>query len=97
MSGLVNAPYAEVSELLEISSVQDRVYRGFCRTESLFEYVRQEYLNHESEIMSVFDSKEVADMNPKELDRAKKFIGEFFTILKNDESFKEEILSNCRN
>ena len=97
MSGLVNAPYAEVNELLEISSVQDRVYRGFCRTESLFEYVRQEYLNHESEIMSVFDSKEVADMNPKELDRAKKFIGEFFTILKNDESFKEEILSNCRN
>jgi len=96
MSGLVNPPYAQVSETLDISSVQERVYRGFCRSESLFEYVRQKYLDQEAEIMNVFDSKEVAEMNPKELERARKFIGEFFTILKNDKSFNENILSKCR-
>jgi hypothetical protein len=96
MSGLVNAPYAQVSELLEISSVQQRIYRGFCRTEGLFDYVRKEYLNHEAEMMKVFDAKEIADMNPKDLAGAKKYIGEFFTILKNDKSYKENILSKCR-
>jgi hypothetical protein len=96
MSGLVNAPYAQVSELLDVSSVQQRIYRGFCRTEALFEYVRKEYLNHEDEMMAVFNAKEVADMNPKDLAGAKKYIGEFFTILKNDKSYKENILSKCR-
>ena len=96
MSGLVNAPYSQVREILEISSVQERIYRGFCRAESLFEYVRNKYLNHETEIMNVFNSEEVADMNPKDLDKAKKYIGEFFTILKNDKSFNDKILSKCR-
>jgi hypothetical protein len=96
MSGLVNAPYAQVSELLEISSVKERVYRGFCRTDAVFEYVRKEYINHEAQIMNAFNTKELSDLNPKELAGAKKYIEEFFTTLKNDKSYKDNILSKCR-
>jgi hypothetical protein len=53
MAGLVNAPYATVSEALTISSVQERLYRGFCRNESLMQYARSEYLRLEPAIMKV--------------------------------------------
>jgi hypothetical protein len=96
MSGLVNAPYAQVAEMLEISSVTERVYRGFCRTDALFEYVRQHYLKNEAEILKVFSAPEVADMNPKDLAGAKKYIEEFFATLKNDKSYRDNILGKCR-
>lgn len=96
MSGLVNAPYSQVSELLEISSVKERVYRGFCRNDALFEYVRQDFLKREAAVMKAFSLPEIADLNPKELAGSKKYIEEFFGILKNDKSFKENILSKCR-
>lgn len=95
MAGLVNAPYAQVSELTGAESVRDRVYRGFCRTEGLFQHVRAEFIAKEANIMNALNAKEV-DMNPKELEGARKYLGEFFNILKNDKSFKENILSKCR-
>lgn len=95
MSGLVNAPYAQVSELLAISSVRERVYRGFCRSDQLFDYVRKEFLKKESEIMGVID-KNAPLMNPKDIQGIKKYIGEFFTTLKNDKSYNDQILSKCR-
>jgi hypothetical protein len=96
MTGLVNPPYAEVNEMLNISNIQERVYRGFCRSEDLFQAVRQKYIDREAEIMAVFESEVFAAMNPKELLRAKAYIEEFFEILHQDERFNEQILTKCR-
>ncbi len=95
MSGLVSAPYAQVSEQLPISSVRERLYRGFCRPEPIFQYVRQLYLDKEGEIMSQITSLQ-SELNPKETPGIQKYLGEFFTILKNDKSFKDNIYSKCR-
>lgn len=95
MSGIVNAPYATVSEQLAISSVRERVYRGFCRNDALFEYVRSLYLKRESEIMKAINSVG-ADINPKDVAGIQKYLGEFFSTLKNDKNFKDNILSKCR-
>ncbi len=95
MSGMVNAPYAQVSELTGAVSVRERVYRGFCRPEPLLQFVRQEYLAKESAILNTLNAKEV-DLNPKELEGAKKYLGEFFSILKSDKNFQEHIVSKCR-
>jgi hypothetical protein len=40
MAGIVNAPYATVHDFMAISSVRERLYRGFCREETMIEYVR---------------------------------------------------------
>lgn len=95
MSGLVSAPYATVSEQLQISSVRERVYRGFCRPEPLFEYVRQEFIKLEPKIMKAASSVE-SQMNPKDVAGIQKYLGEFFNTLKSDKSFKDDILSKCR-
>ncbi len=95
MAGLVDAPYATVSEMLEITSVRDRMYRGFCRDESIVRYVQAEFIRLEPKIMEVVNSFE-KDINPKELAVIKKYLEDFYGILKNDKAFKQNILMKCR-
>ena len=49
MSGLVDASYAVVSqvqgEVLDITSVRQRLYRGVMRDPNIYEEVRQHYLS----------------------------------------------------
>jgi len=95
MSGLVNANYAVTSELLKISNVRQRMYRGFCRTPEVFEQVRAEFIEKEAQIMKSVDDLS-SELNPKEIADIKLFLGEFFTILKSDKLFNAQILSQCR-
>jgi len=95
MTGLVNAPYATVHETLTISNVQERLYRGFCRSESLMQYVRSEYLRLEPEIMKVISDHQ-ALYNEKDYKGIEKFVGEFFETLKSDKKFKDAVLLKCR-
>jgi hypothetical protein len=95
MAGLVNAPYATVNETLSISNVQERLYRGFCRSEATVQYVRSEYLRHENDLMKVisdhqsyFSEKDYAGIN--------KFVKDFFTMMKDDKKFKDAIITGCR-
>ena len=95
MSGFVNAPYAKGTPELGTTDSQTRVYRGFCRKEPLVQFVRREYIALEpkmneiiSQYQSYFDEKEFASI--------KKYSDEFFTILKSDEKFKQNIIQKCR-
>lgn len=95
MSGLVNAPYGQVSELVGTSNVRERAYRGFCRNPKLFEYARSEYLKLESVLMDVvagFDG----NLHSRDIADTKRFLGEFFNTLKNEKNFRENILQKCR-
>ena len=95
MSGLVNAPYAVAAEELGISSVRDRLYRGFCRKEPVTQLVRKQFIASETKIIGVVDRYE-KDLSPKDFADMKKFLGEFFNILKDDNRFTRMILEGCR-
>jgi len=95
MSGLVNAPYANPSELTGQNTVRDRVYRGFCRNERVVNYVRQRYLEKEDEVMAVINSH-AAYFSEKQLADIRAFVGEFFTTLKNERLFKDAFIDRCR-
>lgn len=99
MSGVVDAPYAVVSEVngqqLPITDVRDRFYRGHCRSAATTDFVRKEYLAKEEQLLAVPDmvKGELAD---KEIDDIKDYLKEFFEILKDDRSFQMDILDRCR-
>jgi hypothetical protein len=95
MTGVVNAPYATVDPQWKIERVTERAYKGFCRDEKIAEYVRQEYIAREQEIYQVID-RHVDLLNAKEAESLKKYIGEFFGILKSDYSYSEQITFKCR-
>lgn len=95
MTGLVDAPYATVNDALSISSVKERLYRGYCRNESLVQYVRSEYLKNESDIVTLIKDHQ-SYLTPIDFNGINKFIGEFFDVLKNDRKFTDAILLQCR-
>lgn len=95
MAGLVDAPYAKVSELLPISSVSERLYRGFCRNEELFQFIRDEYLSIEDQFWEILKELE-PEIHPNEMGPLREFLASFFAILKNDLRFNENIVLKCR-
>jgi hypothetical protein len=95
MAGFVSAPYASVSEQLPISSVRERLFRGFCRPESVFQAIRKEYIAKEGAIKESLKRSET-DFDPREFSAMMKYMDEFFATMKNDKTFKAEIISKCR-
>lgn len=95
MTGIVNAPYATFDPKWEIERVTQRVYKGYCRNENVAQYVRQDYLKREEVIYQIIDSHGNL-FNPKETEGLKKYVGEFFRVLKNDYDYSEKITAKCR-
>ena len=96
MSGFVDPPYGQPNTQLELTSLKERLYRGFCRTnEGPLQSVRKYYLAKEPDIMQVLAQYE-KDFSPREYNEMKKYTAEFFAILKSDSDFKEKIIDGCR-
>lgn len=101
MSGLVSPIYAvfsgEEDENLGLSSVEERLYRGFKRNPSIIKQVRNEFLTNESRIIEIVDSFEPDFDNQKEFSKARKYIIDFFKVMQNDILFKKEIINKLRS
>ena len=100
MSGLVDTHYSVVSvindEQLPISSVRERLYRGFKRDPKVIQQVRKEFIDNKIELLKIVDSLEPFFDNPKEFSICKKFISDFFEVMANDTKFKKEITDKLR-
>jgi len=100
MSGLVNTSYATVSEsnneALPITSVTDRLYRGFKRDPAVIAQVRKEYLDKKVEVMKVIDDLQVYFVNPKQFEEAKNYVLSFYKILEDDNLYAKEITKKLR-
>ena len=95
LSGFVNPPYAVVDPSLGIETVTDRLYRGFCRSPQVMQFVRQEFISKESAIMAAIDNN-ASMFDPKQIESMKKYTKEFFVIFKDDNRFKQNITDKCR-
>lgn len=100
MSGLCNTSYSVVSQIegtaLPLNSVTDRLYRGFKRTGTTMESIRNEFLQNQSEMIDIVERHKIYFENMNEYEECKKFLLEFFTIMGNPAKFKSEILANAR-
>ncbi|WP_296702399.1 hypothetical protein [Algoriphagus sp.] len=95
MTGLVNPPYSQVSNLVDIEHVTDRLYRGYCREESLMQAIRQEFIALEPEIWEIAGSHE-AMIGKSDYKVFNSYLDDFFKILKDDRVFESKILMECR-
>ncbi len=101
MSGLVDASYAVVSNIqnitLDITDVKERVYKGYKRDELVFHQVRKEFLDNKPKMFEAIDNLEQYFQDNNQYIRAKRFISDFFEILEDDNSFKRKILDKARD
>ena len=100
MAGFVNCSYAVVSQIgeekLPLSSVRQRLYRGFKRNPDLFEQVRQEYLSKQVEIMAQVDACKSEFEHENEFKVARDYIADFFKVISDDKKFQSQILKKAR-
>lgn len=96
MTGLVNPPYAQVSDQIEIEKVTERLYRGYCRDPRLLEAVRQEFLVAEPRILKHIDLL-IGTVEDRDIKFVRGFLDDFFKVLKDDRQFKAEVLDACRS
>ncbi len=96
MTGWVNPSYATVNSSLGISSVQDRVYRGFKRDQEYFDQVREQFIEKKSQLMQIVSSFENEFSNPKEYENMFEFMEAFYEVLESDSNFEKAIVSKAR-
>lgn len=100
MCGLVNANYAVVSQIqgetLNLTSVTQRLFRGFKRDPALFEQVRQQYRGQRGEMMNRVEALKGSFRNEKQYEEARSYVVSFFTVLDDDNKYRSEILNKAR-
>ncbi len=100
MSGLVNAEYAMVSNIQNLSGnitgVTDRIYKGYKRDEVLMQKVRQDFLNHKTEMLKAVDDLREYFQDTTQFEKAKEFVIDFFEILESDKKFQKNIVGRVR-
>lgn len=95
MTGIVNPPYSQVSNLVDIEHVTERLYRGYCREESLMQAIRQEFLNLEQDIWEKVAEHE-GMLDKIDYKNFSSYLKDFFIIIQEDRIFESKILMACR-
>ena len=85
----------EHNPALQIKSVRERLYRGYCREENVAQFVRKNFFEATPAVFEVLNRYE-GNFDAKEFTKMKKYIQDFFDILNDDKLFRNKILAGCR-
>jgi hypothetical protein len=91
--GIVNTKYAAPAEELNISSVTERVFRGFCRTQEEFEMTFDKFRSSKEQIYNLY--RNLQDLDEDSKNWSFKYLDQFFEIMDSPIKVKKEILDTC--
>jgi hypothetical protein len=101
MSGLVNAPYATVSNAQTLKKpiyeVTDRGYKGYSRDPALLQQVRGEFLAARQEMMHELELLKPLFKDQRQYEEAASYLESFFDILEDDFKFERDIIQQMRD
>lgn len=93
-AGIVDAPYAKPAVELELGSVRDRRYRGYClENVQQFEPVIAHFNALKDKIYQVFSDCSL--LNPKYQKSTMLFLDEFYATINNPKKWQKEFLYPC--
>ncbi|MEO6894214.1 MAG: hypothetical protein ABI136_04205 [Ginsengibacter sp.] len=93
-SGFVNADYAKPDPKLNISNVQERLYRGFPRTLDEINETLEIFKKQEKNIYAIITNCNL--LNQKTKKDLKNYLDGFFTLIKNPEEVNYTFVRNAR-
>lgn len=100
LSGLVNASYAEVSGMRNLSKriddVTQRAYKGYLRDHAVMYAMRQHYLEQKDQVLSVIRAHEGLFKDNGTTRTILQFVSDFYEVLEDDKKFERQILNNAR-
>jgi len=93
-TGLVDPPYAAPVERLPIRSVRQRLYRGFCVSNTRLPEAIERFQSKRSELVALFeDDPRLSSPARRE---TRKYLDSYFEIVENPKKLKKRILDHCR-
>jgi hypothetical protein len=96
MTGWVDPSYGFGNPTLGLSSLSERVYRGFKRDNELMNTVRTQFIDSKAEIVKLVSSYKQEFDNASEFDKMFGFMQEFFETIEDDGKFQKSILDKAR-
>lgn len=93
-SGFVAPPYTKPPEIIPISDVRQRYFRGVCRDKNEFYHVIRYFLSKKTDILNLLESDTL--LPRKEKAYSIRYISNFFDIIESDQHIKSEIIRRCR-
>ena len=93
-AGLINAKYAKPQPMLGISSVRQRLFRGYCRTFEEFEATFMLFREKRPQLNAIL--KNTCALEDKVRAQALGYLDEFYEIIDNPARVKREFLNPCR-
>ncbi|HSU28295.1 MAG TPA: hypothetical protein VLJ68_07935, partial [Chitinophagaceae bacterium] len=93
-SGMVNTPYAIPPDILSISSVRERAYRGFPRTMEELKAVIGLFNQKKEDIKNLVMNFEGLTKSTK--NETWEYLEEFFNLIQKDNKVKEIFIDNAR-
>jgi hypothetical protein len=95
-SGLVNAHYAVPFKGLGLVSVQDRMYRGPCKTEAEVNQALQPFREKQAELLAMPASLVPLGLDEGARKYTEKYLNEFFEIIGNPNKLKKAFVTDCK-
>ncbi len=93
-AGIVNAPYALPTEELQLQSLRERRYRGYCIKDiKQFEPVIAKFNQLKTEIYSLYTGCTLLDA--KYIKNTTQFLDEFYTVINNPKLWQKEFAYPC--
>jgi hypothetical protein len=93
-SGAVNAPYAVPPPQLNIQSVRQRVYRGFCQPDSILQLALARFRAAKDSIYAAV--RAVPDLPPGDAKGMLGYFDQFYQVLGNPGTVNREFVRGCR-
>jgi len=93
-AGIVNTIYAVPNEKLPIEEVTQRLFRGICRAEGVYESVAQSFITRKQAFYKVIE--ECSQLNFKSKRWMIGYLDGFFNRIENSRSFKQAVVGYCR-
>ncbi|MDP9229296.1 MAG: hypothetical protein M3O67_01330, partial [Bacteroidota bacterium] len=95
-AGIVSAPYALPAEELGISSVRDRLYRGYCLPDKKkFAQAIELFNRLKNNFYNVYTSCSL--LNEKYIKATTRFLDDFYNTINNEKKVEEEFGKPCRS
>jgi len=92
-SGLVNTPYAVPPDLLKLSSVRQRQYRGYCIHNNAALAAAVQFRSAKPAILAALS--ETAGLDERTRGRAAAFLEGFFADIATDDGLRSKVLRSC--
>ncbi len=93
MSGFIDTDYAEPNAQLNLRSIRQRLYRGFCADNDHLDATVQKFIAARPDIEATITASPI---NESQREKVLEYLDEGYQTLTTPESFQEEILDRCR-